>query len=49
MVYLGYNFDPGQTKDIPNEEPPSVQESLSPQRMSLAKTLFRIGERVCCI
>ena len=40
MVYLGYDFDPGQIKDIPNEEPPSVQESLSPQRMLLAKTFL---------
>jgi len=38
MVYLGYDFDPGKIKDIPNEEPHSVQESLSPQRMLLAKS-----------
>jgi hypothetical protein len=35
MVYLGYNFDPGQINNIPNEEPTSVRESLSPERMTL--------------
>jgi len=40
MVYLGYNFDPGQINDIPNEEPTSVRESLSPERMTLAKNFL---------
>jgi hypothetical protein len=40
MVYLGYNFDPGQINNIPNEEPTSVRESLSPERMTLVKKNF---------
>jgi len=40
MVYLGYNFDPGQINNTPNEEPTSVRESLSPERMTLVKKNF---------
>ena len=49
MVYLGYDFDPGQMKDIPNEEAPSVQESLSPQRMLLAKTFLESVKELIAI
>ena len=40
MVYLGYDFDFGKINDIPNEEPNSVRESLSPKRIKLAKNFL---------
>ena len=40
MVYLGYDFNPGKINDISIEETHSVQQSLSPERLTEAKNFL---------
>jgi len=41
MVYLGYDFNPGELRDL-TKEASSVQQSLSAQRLTNAKTFLRL-------
>jgi hypothetical protein len=40
MVYFGYDFNPGELRDL-SKEAPSIQDSLSAQRMMNAKIFLR--------